>query len=365
MQQNSYAVIMAGGRGERFWPESRSAHPKQLLRLLSDTTLIEQTVARLKPLFPPENIVIITNQDYVAPMRALLAELPERNIIGEVAPRNTAPCVALAAAYVKSIASVPDPVLTFFPADHAVKDEESFRSVVADCTDFAASSDHIVTIGIVPTFPATGYGYIEMGADLTPAGSETNFNCGVAFREKPDLETAQRYLDAGNFRWNGGMFFMRLNTFCDACKRYAPDIAELYEALYQAWIKDETQIATIFPEARKISIDYAIMERTDKIAVAGSRFDWDDVGAWTSMRNQFPADGNNNIVRSELFAGIDTDDCVIFNHEKDHLVATAGLKDTIVVHTADATLVCSGKSAQRISELVKLLHADPKYKSFI
>lgn len=365
MLQNSYAVIMAGGRGERFWPESRIAHPKQLLRLLSDTTLIEQTVARLRPLFPPENIVIITNQDYVAPMRSLLKDLPERNIIGEVAARNTAPCVTLAAAYVKSIAAVPDPVLTFFPADHAVKDEDSFRSVVADCTAFAENSDYIVTIGIVPTFPATGYGYIEMGSDMTPEGSETKFNRGVAFREKPDAETAEKYLSAGNFRWNGGMFFMRLNTFCDACKRYAPDIAELYDALYNAWCNDEKAIDTIFPEARKISIDYAIMERTDKIAVAGSRFDWDDVGSWTSMRNQIPADENKNIVRAELFAGLDTEDCVIFNSENSHLVATAGLRDTIVVHTADATLVCSGKSAQRISELVKLLHADPRYKSFL
>lgn len=362
---NAYAVIMAGGRGERFWPESRLERPKQLLRLLGDSTMIEQTVARLMPDFPPENIVIVTNEMYRDAIRMLLPQLPEKNVIGEPAARNTAPCVALAAAYVHSIAPAgTDPVIALFPSDAAIHDADSFRSVVRDCVRHAASAPDIVTIGIIPSFPATGYGYIEFGEKL-PGNTDTVFHQSRAFREKPDAETAAQYLAAGNFRWNAGMFFASHSTLIRAFQTHAPFLKELHDHLETAFqCGDADAISQDYQAVRKISIDYAVMEKADNIIVAESRFDWDDVGSWPSMKNHVSCDENGNAVQA-LHAGLDTSGCVVFSDDPDHLVATIGLDDAIVVHTGSSTLVCAGKSAQKIGELLKQMSDDPKLKNYL
>ena len=336
MDSNAFAVIMAGGRGERFWPESRIAHPKQLLRLLGSITMIEETVRRIAPLFPPERIVIATNERYVPAMRALLKDIPPENILGEPAARNTAPCIAMAAAYVGTLAEGADPVIAVFPSDHAIQDADSFRTVVSDCTDFARKHESIVTIGIAPTFPATGYGYIQTGSKIDfPADSA--FFDGVAFREKPDSETAKAYLESGHFRWNGGMFFFSGRTLMDAFALHAPFLAGFSRAATDAFkAHDAAALAAAYCSVQKISIDYAVMEKAHNVVVAEARFDWDDVGSWPSLRNQIPPDENGNVVRAR-HAGINTEDCIIFSDDGSHLVATAGLRDTIVVHTADAT----------------------------
>jgi len=364
MLKNAFAVIMAGGRGERFWPESRIAHPKQLLRLIGNITMIEQTVARLKPLFPPDHIVIATNTQYVAPMRALLRDLPPDNILGEPAARNTAPCIAMAAAYIRTIADCGNPVIAVFPSDHAIQNAESFRSVVADCTKFAQERDSIVTIGIAPAYAATGYGYIQLG-DKVDFRAGTEFFSVRAFREKPDLETAKTYLESGMFRWNGGMFFMSHKTMMNAFALHAPFLAEFHNTLENAFREHDAKlIADTYDSVQKISIDYAIMEKAGNITVAASKFDWDDVGSWTSLRNQIAPDENRNVVRS-LHAGLNTEDCIIFSEDDSHLIATVGMHDTIVVHTPDATLVCAGDSAQKIGQLLKIMGTDPELKSFL
>lgn len=364
MDNNAFAVIMAGGRGERFWPESRIAHPKQLLRLLDGITMIEQTVRRIAPLFPPERIVIATNERYVPAMRALFADIPPENILGEPAARNTAPCIAMAAAYVGTLAKDRDPVIAVFPSDHAIQDAASFRSVVADCTAFARSRECIVTIGIAPTFPATGYGYIQTGARLDFPADSVFFNA-VAFREKPDPETAKAYLESGNFRWNGGMFFFSAGTLMNAFALHAPFLADFCNTAAGAFrARDNAALAAAYCSVQKISIDYAIMEKAHNVVVAEASFDWDDVGSWTSLRNQIPPDENRNVVRAR-HAGIDTGDCIVFSDDDSHLIATAGLHDTIVVHTADATLVCSDSYAQKIGQLLKLMDADPDLKKYL
>ncbi len=365
MQTFAYAVIMAGGRGERFWPVSRSARPKQLLKLLGETTMIEQTVARISPVFSPDHIVIITNVDYVEIIRGLLKDIPPENIIGEPAGRNTAPCVALAAAYIRSISPDPDPCIAFFPADHAIRAEDAFREVVSDCITWTTQENCIVTIGIIPVYPATGYGYIELGKGLeTPL--KTPFHEGKSFREKPDSGTAEKYVISGRYRWNGGMFFMRHSVFLQACREYATFLADFHDIQLTAFQKnDMALLKSSYESVQKISIDYAIMEKARNIAVAESRFDWDDVGAWSSVRNQLPSDGNGNVVRSKLFAGTDTRDCVIFNTDDNHLVTAVGMTGTVIVHTPDATFVCPEKYVQRITELMKLLHSDSRFTPFL
>lgn len=362
-KKDAYAIVMAGGRGERFWPQSRLSHPKQLLRLLGNLTLIEQTVERLLPVFEPDHIIVITNSDYVAPMQSLMSNIPSKNIIGEPLCKDTAPCIAFASAYVKSIAETENPTLCILPADHIINDVEAFDQVVTDAASVAASTDRIVTIGITPTFASTGYGYIEL-AEPIDFKLNTEFYDTCAFREKPDLATAEEYLRDGVHCWNGGMFFLSLSTFLDACDQHAPDLVKFFQSILSVYRGSSTQTLTdVYRTARKVSIDYAIMEKVKNIAVAKATFDWDDVGSWSSMRNQIRPGKNNNVVRG-LHMGIDTKDCIIVGSPK-HLIATIDVKDLVVVHTDDATLVCSAKSAQRVKELVHLLSEKPEFDSFL
>jgi mannose-1-phosphate guanylyltransferase len=348
-----FAIVMAGGRGERFWPQSRQSHPKQLLRLIGNLTLIEQTVDRLTPLIPTKNIIVITNRDYVAPMCSLLSDLPQNNIIGEPVGRDTAPCVALAAALVKSKSSHKNPKMILLPADHVINDSESMLKVLNDSADVAESGD-IVTIGITPTFASTGYGYIQCGEKIDNE-FPTVFYKSKGFKEKPPLEQAEKFLATGDYKWNSGMFIWSLSTITKAFEKHAPRLAESLEKLANAAEKPDFMdiLAEEYSKLDKISIDYAVMEKVDNVVVAESSFDWDDVGSWTALRNQIRPETNNNVVRG-LHLGLDSSDNIIVSDAK-HLVATVDVKDMIIIHTDDATLVCNGKSAQRIKELVHLL----------
>ncbi len=362
---NAYAVIMAGGRGERFWPQSRLSHPKQLLRLLGNLTLIELTAERLQTLFDPSRIIVITNDDYVAPMRSLMSNIPGSNIIGEPAGRDTAPCAALAAAYIRSVSKEENPLICLLPADHLINDVQAFTGVIQDSLDLARASGRFVTIGVKPTFASTGYGYIET-AEALNYSFRTKFNEGCSFKEKPDAELAEKYLASGRYKWNSGIFIMPQDSLLRAFEQHAPDLSAFYEDLLDYFMGEGTKGVTledIYGKVRKISIDYAIMEKVKNLAVAECTFDWDDVGSWTSMRNQIRPESNNNVVRG-LHLGIDTKDCIVVGTPK-HLIATVDIEDTIIVHTEDATLVCNGKSAQRIKELVQLIASKPELESFL
>ncbi len=347
---------MAGGRGERFWPLSRAARPKQLLPLLSDLTLIGETLVRLFPVFPPERIIIATNQDYVDAIRTLLPQIPPENILGEPAARNTAPCIALAAAHIKGLAGQEeDPVIAVFPSDSAVADSDGFRSVISECIAFSASNPEIVTVGIKPSFPCTGYGYIEGGEGI----------CGEMYRvrkfhEKPDAATAERYLAEGKYYWNGGMFFMRHSVLCRAFRDHAPELAEFHDRL----LAGETP-AELYEALTPVSIDYAVMEKASNVVVRPSFFGWDDLGSWSSIPSYLPSDGNDGCVSRGRHVRLDSEDCVIWNESGDHLVAVAGLKDMVVVHTDDATLVCPVGMAQRVGDLVKEIKKHDDMKRFL
>jgi len=361
---NFYAVVMAGGKGERFWPQSRTDHPKQLLRLIGNLTLLEQTVERLKPMVPAENILIITNQDYVAPMQSLLKNLPAENIIGEPVGRDTAPCVALAAGIVRAKAGNDNAVMFLLPADHVIRNVNAMRSQLKDCAELASQKDNIITIGVNPTSASTGYGYIKCGEQLT-GEADTKFFKSLGFKEKPNIETAENFITDGNYKWNSGMFIWSIKTITDAFHQHAPHLEAMAERLGKAYANDniEAAMADEYAKCDKISIDYAVMEKVENVIVAECSFDWDDVGSWTALRNQVRPDKDKNVVRG-LFKKIDSSNNIVVGDSK-HLIAAIDVEDLIIVHTDDATLVCNAKSAQRIKELVHDLGLNAELSKFI
>ncbi len=360
--KNLYAVIMAGGKGERFWPQSRQANPKPLLKLVGDLTLIEQTVDRLKLLIPTENIIIITNKDYISPMISLLPQLPASNVIGEPVGKDTAPCIALATSIIQARNTSKDATMIVLPADHVIKDTQYFVSTLKDCI-VQARKNKIVTIGIEPGFPSTGYGYIHCGEQISE-NCETKFFKSLGFKEKPDLKTATRFIEEKCYKWNSGIFIWTIGTISAAFKKYTPSIANAIEKISQAITKNEfsKNLDEIYPSFEKVSIDYAIMEKTENVVVAEFASYWDDVGSWTALRNQIHPSENNNIIRG-LVLPLDTENSIIVS-DSNHLIATVDLKDVIVVHTDDVTLVCNAKSAQKIKELVHKLSTNKELAKF-
>lgn len=359
-----YAVVMAGGRGERFWPKSRNARPKQLLKLTGNLTMIEETVDRIREVTDAEHILVITNREYVDAIRELLPELPPGNIIGEPAGRDTGPCAALAAALVKERGGA-DAVMLLLPADHAIRRRRELTEVLRDAAVLAAERPGcLVTIGVPPTGPETAYGYIHCGEELKMR-SRTRFYRSLGFKEKPNAERARAFVEAGCYRWNSGMFIWQIRSLYEAFRRHAPELAELFDdigALIRAG-KFESGLAERFLAARKISIDYAVMEKAEDVAVAECRFDWDDVGSWTALRNHLPVDGDGNAVEG-LFAGVDTRNLTVVG-SADHLIAAIGVQDLVIVNTGDVTLVCRASEAQRIRELVKLADTRPELKKYL
>lgn len=365
IEQDCYAVVMAGGKGERFWPQSRMSRPKQLLRLIGNLTLIEQTVERLTPLVPKQNILVVTNQDYVAPMRALLNDLPAENIIGEPVGRDTAPCVALAAGIVRARTAASDAVMLLLPADHVIRDTDGMLRILGDCGEMARQRDSIVTIGVNPSYASTGYGYIRCGDEVAADGLSTRFFQSMGFSEKPSPEVAEKFLGEKSYKWNSGMFIWTVDAIMRALRQCVPDLAVMADRFEQA-SRDGTVEATLkqeYSRCDKISIDYAVMEKIDNVLVAECTFDWDDVGSWNALRNQIRPSSNNNVVRG-LFEGINVHDCIVVG-DAQHLITAVDVDNLIIVNTGDATLVCNAKSAQRVKELVHLIGEKPELSKFL
>lgn len=354
--QHFYAVILAGGRGERFWPLSTAKRPKQLLSLVGDKTMLVQAIDRLHGLIPKERILIVTNQDLVEATRRAAPGLPAENIVGEPVGRDTAPAVALATALVK--ARDPKGAFCILTADHVIGHVDIFQATLRDALERALREDVLITIGIPPTEPATGYGYIHTGAPVNTDGG-TIFNRAVRFVEKPDRATAGQYVESGNFLWNSGMFIWSVATIEKALFAHRPVIAAIIDPLAQAARagKLDQLLADIFPKAEKISIDYAVMEKADNIIVARGSFAWDDVGSWTALENHFPKDEfeNTRIGECEL---LDSSRNIVFSRGR--LTALIGVEDMIVVQAQDVTLVCPRERAQDIKQLVVNMRAHPE-----
>lgn len=350
-----YAVILAGGKGERFWPLSTAKRPKQLLSLVGEKAMLAQAVDRLNGLIPKERILVVTNQELVDATRKAAPDLPPENIVGEPVGRDTAPAVALSTALVKS--RDPGGAFCILTADHIIGNLDIFQATLRNALNRALRDDVLITIGIPPTEPATGYGYINTGAAIDDPGA-TSFNKAVRFVEKPDFATAQRYVESGDYMWNSGMFIWSVASIERALSTFRPVIAALIDPLAGAARAGtlEKTLAELFPAAEKISIDYAVMEKADNIIVARGAFAWDDVGSWTALENHFPKDlsGNTRIGDCEV---LDASNNIVFS--KGRLTALLGVKDLIVVQADDVTLICPRASAQDIKKLVVQLRGQP------
>ena len=356
IMRNRYVVIMAGGKGERFWPVSRLKRPKQLLPIVGDEPMLRQAIERLGRAIAPDHIFVITNMEQLESVREICPALPPGNIIGEPVGRDTAPAVALAGLLVKR--RDPDALLAILPADHVIHDSSGFQDVLDVAFEAADEDPVLVTIGIAPTYPATGYGYIQKGAVHSEAQNLPVYAV-AEFREKPDAETAKAYVESGDFFWNAGMFVWSVRTLEAALGEHAPGLSasvrEMESAL-EAGSSIEAVMEAHYPGMEKISVDYALMEKADNVVVIESAFDWDDVGEWPAVARHSPVDGSGNSARGDAMLR-DCRNTITVAHGG-HTVALIGVEDLIVVTTPDATLVCRRDEAQQIKQLVKDLGDD-------
>lgn len=346
MSQAIYALILAGGSGERFWPVSRKARPKQLLQLISDQTLLEQTVARLSGLVPPERILILTNVEQEKAVRELLPSFPRENIVAEPEKRDTAAAVALGVGWVA--ARDHRATMLVLPADHVIKDTAAFQRTLEIAARAAEKSGALVTIGIKPTWACPGYGYIEMGERVDADESGVTYHV-LRFREKPNSDLAETFVRHGRFRWNAGMFVWSVPTVLSEFNRHTPELASFMSQL-RAPEKFDTILREQFHNLPRISFDYAIMEKADRVLVLEADFDWDDVGSWRAVASYFKQDSGGNAANCDITLADSTNNIVFA--QDGTTVALLGVHNLIVVRTADAMLVCHRSQAERIKTLV-------------
>jgi mannose-1-phosphate guanylyltransferase len=351
-----HAIIMAGGTGTRFWPASRNDTPKQLLQLVGSETMVRQTLDRLGELVPHERRMVVTNRRLVDAVRKQLPELPTAAVVGEPCKRDTAPCIGLAALLVSR--DDPDATMVVMPADHVIEPPQIFRAAIWQAAQLNERSlARIVTFGIRPTYPAEIFGYIHRG-DMIPwpeqAGTVYVVN---QFKEKPDGATAAKYLASGEYYWNSGIFVWRASTILDALRKRQPEMLKHLEAIVAAWGTPQRDAVfdREFAAIKPISIDYAVMEHATDVAVIEAPFEWDDMGGWQSLARLAGSDENGNTIIGKHL-GVNTTGTIV-RTDGEHLVVTLGLKDCIVVHTPNATLVASKHDEEQIRQVVKELEA--------
>ena len=345
---STYALILAGGSGQRFWPVSRDRLPKQLLRLFDDKSMLEHTVARLEGLVPHENILVLTNEQQLQGVREALPDFPEENIIAEPTKRDTAPALALAVGWVA--ARDPRATMMVLPSDHLIQNVAEFQRSLRTACAAAEQTGALVTIGIKPGWACPSYGYVERGERLTLEKDEgVPVYDVVRFREKPSVELAEQFLAQGNFTWNAGMFFWKLDAvrrnLSDHCPELAQFVAELEETPdFDATLKEK------FPALPKLSIDYALMEKAPSVLNVEATFDWDDVGNWTSVGHYLNKDTSGNQHNCTV-SGMDSSGNLVFSHTAQH-IALLGVHDLMVISTPDALLVAHRSQAETLKKLV-------------
>jgi mannose-1-phosphate guanylyltransferase len=351
-----HAMIMAGGGGTRFWPRSRQKRPKQFLTFSGDRTLLQATVDRVSAQVQPERTWIITGEPYVAETRAQLPELPASNIIGEPEGRDTAPCVGLGAAIIGKVD--PDATIAVMPADHAIEPVQEFRRALHAAEQFANDfPEKLITFGIRPTFPSTGYGYIRRGA---PAGARQDVSAAhvVEFAEKPTAEVAEQFLAGGEYDWNSGIFVWKPRTILGELHARKPEIHAVVVRIATAWGTPEWQdvFRNLYKTAEKKSIDFAVMQdagKAGKVLVLNAPYSWDDVGSWLALERGNPQDADGNTVQA-LHCGIQTTNCVIVG-DPNHLIGTYGVSNLLIVQDGNAILVTSREHENKVKELVDKL----------
>ena len=348
-QSNNHLVIMAGGVGSRFWPMSTTEHPKQFIDVLGvGRTLLQLTYDRFSGVVPSDNVWVVTNQKYVDLVHEQLPEMPLNHILSEPCRRNTAPCIAYVSWRIKK--ENPKANIVVSPSDHVVMDNTEFRRVVTNCMKFTAETDAIVTLGMKPTRPETGYGYIQ--ADLSTASARNKEIYRVDhFREKPDLETAERYIQQNNFFWNAGIFIWSASTIVNAFRIYQPSVARIFEQIMNVLGTSEEQrvIDEVYPECENISVDYAIMERAEEIFVCPASFGWSDLGTWGSLMAQSQRDLYGNAIIGNEIHLFDSRNCIVHTTEECKVVIQ-GLDGYIVAEQGGKLLICKLSEEQRLKQ---------------
>ncbi|MEO6809539.1 MAG: mannose-1-phosphate guanylyltransferase [Isosphaeraceae bacterium] len=346
-----HAVVMAGGSGTRFWPKSRRNRPKQLLRLAGEATMLQQTVARIGPLVPPERVLVITGADQAEAIREQLPNVPAANIVAEPCPRDTAPCVGLAAAIIAR--NDPDGTMIVMPADHVISPDEVFLKTVRAAVEVIDDDPTVfVTFGITPTRPETGYGYIERGEPLGQRDGITVHRV-AQFREKPDRATAERFLAEGRFAWNSGIFLWRAKAILDALATHRPALSAHLKRIASALGTSE-EAAVLnreFPAMERIPIDKAVMEQADNVRVLEVAYDWSDVGDWRSLAELLPRDDLGNTVQGNVHP-VETKGSIIVSDDGG-LIATLGVEDLVIIQSGGATLVARKDQLDKLKGLVE------------
>ncbi|MDD5711759.1 MAG: mannose-1-phosphate guanylyltransferase [Smithellaceae bacterium] len=347
-----YAVIMAGGKGTRFWPRSRERMPKHLLDIISEKTILQETVERIKPLIPEGKIFVVTGASHVAELKRQLPELPGENIIIEPVGRNTAPCIGLAALHIRH--RDPKAVMVVLPSDHLIIDEKRFRVILKAAARTARDGEHLVTVGIEPTAPETGYGYLEMGAQAATVAGEEVFQV-KAIREKPNTKLARSYIKKGTFLWNSGMFIWKAETILAAIERHLPDLhaglAKIERALGTA--REQAVVKKVYGELKGISIDYGVMEKAKNVLILKGAFGWSDVGSWDALWEVEKKDASGLVHKGPgPFIDIGAKNSLVSSRK---LTVLVGVEDLIVVETKDALMICKRGASQRVREVVEAL----------
>jgi len=346
-----YAVIMAGGSGTRLWPRSRKKRPKQFHSLTSEQSLLQETVARLEPTIAPENVYIIANKTHVKPIQEQLGQVPEANIIGEPVARNTAPAIGIMAVILEQ--KDPNAVMIVLPAAHYIERADDFRQLLELAEDTVREDDFLLTLGIKPTYPETGFGYIELANEYKEVGEEKIFWV-KSFKEKPDLETAQKYVASWRYVWNSGMFVWKASSILDRFKKFAPEIYEGLERFRDALgtPREQEELAKVYKSFPNISVDYAILEKSERVLVIPADIGWSDIGSWKAVYDLLSFDGQINVV-SGRHVGLDTYNCLI--HGGNRLIATVGLDNMIIVDTDDVVLIMPKGRSQDVKKILDKL----------
>jgi mannose-1-phosphate guanylyltransferase len=353
MNKNYYAILMAGGVGSRFWPVSTSGFPKQFHDMLgTGDTLLQKTFSRLSNLIPKENILILTNEKYNDLVLEQLPEATQKQVLLEPAMRNTAPCILYASLKIQK--ENPDAVMIVAPSDHWIEDEKAFTDNVAQAFEYCSNNDALMTLGISPTFPNTGYGYIEFNKD-----TQEDIKAVNQFREKPDYETAKDFISQGNFLWNAGIFMWSAKSVTAAFKKFQPKLYEVFEngiATYNTVLEEEF-IKNNYAKAENISVDYAIMETAKNVFVTKANFDWNDLGTWGSLYDKLDKDINNNAIVTATVLAEDASGNMI-RTDKEKLVVVDGLNDYIIIDKEEVLMIYPKTKEQDIKKIVNRVKKD-------
>lgn len=354
MYENYYAVIMAGGSGTRLWPLSRKERPKQMLRLIEERSMFQTSVERLNGLFTYDRVLVVTVEEQAAKLRQQCPDIPAENYLIEPMPRGTAPVVGLAAVALRQ--RDPQAVMAVLTSDHHIGNEERFRELLGSAYE-AAQDGYLVTLGIEPTYPATGYGYIQQG-DLINAYRGLEAYRVLRFKEKPREDDAREMLSSGDHVWNSGMFVWQVDRVLSEFERQMPELYEKLEQISEAWGSEKRRetIEEIWPGLEPETIDYGIMEGAERVAVIPTRkLGWNDVGSWDSLFDVLPGDESGNIVIGGQHIGLDTQQSLVYVDQERRLIVTIGVEDLVVVDTGDVLLVCRKDQAQKVRQVVDQL----------